>query len=254
MSILVIGQSHVAAIRAAARIRREADPERPRTRVIHTLEARYAPEITGEGRAEDEEGVRLSPPLAAEIAAQIDRHHPFVASCIGGNAHNVLALLRHPRPFDFRFPDEPSIEPGDGAEPMPLALVRAALEAAMARDLLRLRMVAAAAGPLVHLESPPPLADPELIAACAEGYFLERGITAAAVAPAPLRHRMWRLHGTIMREACAILSVPFVPVPAEALDEAGFLRPELAGDATHGNAMYGELLIRHLERTAALGA
>ena len=35
---LVIGQSHIAAIRSAAKARREADPDRPRTRVIHTLE------------------------------------------------------------------------------------------------------------------------------------------------------------------------------------------------------------------------
>jgi len=253
MSILVVGQSHVAAIRDAARRRREADPERPRTRVIHTLEARYAPEIESV-RGEGASGARLSTSLAAEIAAQIERHRPMVASCIGGNAHNVLALLRHPRPFDFRLPADPDVEPMAGAEPLPVALVRSALERTMARDLLRLRLVAAATERLVHIESPPPLADAAFIAERADSYFRDRGIDAAAVAPAPFRQRMWRLHGSVLREACASLGVRFLPVPRAAMDDGGFLRPELAGDATHGNADYGEMLIRGLESMAEPGA
>ena len=46
-SLLVVGQSHVAAIRAAARAHRESYPDEPRTRVIHTLEEVHAPEFEG---------------------------------------------------------------------------------------------------------------------------------------------------------------------------------------------------------------
>lgn len=238
-AILVVGQSHVAAIRAAARTRREHDPDRPRTRVIHTLEARYVPEL-----ADDQS--RFAEPLASDIRDQIGRHDPLVVSCIGGNIHNVLALIRHPRPFDFFLSGEVgALDPN--AEPLAEALVRAALIARMGRDLLRLRLLAEMARPFVHLESPPPLADATAIARQADAFFRDRGIMAADVAPAGLRHRIWRLHSRIVAETCDEIGVRFLPVPAAAMDEAGFFRPEYAGDATHGNEAYGELLIRMLE-------
>jgi hypothetical protein len=236
--ILVIGQSHIAAIRAAAKLRREADPERPRTRVIHLGEPHYAPEIVADDSA-------FTPPLAATIRDQVDRHHPRIVSCIGGNAHNAIGLLRHPRPFDFRFDASDPLDPE--AEPLPLAAVRATLHQAMGRDLLRLRLLVAQVGPVLHLESPPPLLDDRLIADRADPFFREAGITPQLVAPAALRLRLWRLHGHIMRAACAEFGATFLSVPPSVLTPDGYLDPALAGDATHGNARYGEHMIRMIE-------
>lgn len=243
MNILVIGQSHVAAIRDAARVRREADPDRPRTRVIHTLEPRYAPEI------EDEAGpaARFSPALLDTIRDQIDRHRPRVASVIGGNYHNALALVRHPRPFDFHLSGEPSPPLDPQAEPVPEALVRAALEAGLARDRLRLTLLHAAIGPFVHLESPPPVRDDRFIAAAADAYFRARGIARDGVAPAAVRYRIWRLNSGLFRTMVEELGGTMLPVPPGVQDVDGFLRPDLAADATHGNAAYGEAMIRMLE-------
>ena len=50
MNLLVVGQSHVAAVRAAARTHREAFPDEPRTRVIHTCEEVHAPEFENVAR------------------------------------------------------------------------------------------------------------------------------------------------------------------------------------------------------------
>ena len=238
-SVLVIGRSHVAAIRDAARIRREADPARPRTRVIHMREPQYAPEIVGEG-----DSAAFSPALAAAIRDQIDRHAPVVASCIGGQFHNALALLRHPRPFDFRLSGEPAPEPAIGAEPIPEALVRAALADGMAGDLLRLRLLRDLIGPFIQLESPPLVEDDAFIAAHAEAYFAARGHD---VAPAPLRWKIWRLASRLMREGAEALGCRYLPVPAAAVDAAGYLAQPFAGDATHGNHRYGEAVIAQLE-------
>jgi hypothetical protein len=240
-SLLVMGQSHVAAIRAAARIRREADPDAPRTRTIHLGEPRYAPELLP-----DDSG--FAPPLVAAIRDQVDRHAPRIASCIGGNVHNVLGLMRHPRPFDFRLSEDDALDPA--AEPLPLGLVRATLTQAMARDLLRLRLLAALVGPFVHLESPPPLRDDALIAARADAFFRDRALTSHVVAPAALRHRLWRLHGAIVCDACRAADILFLPVPTDVMDGHGFLDPAFAGDATHGNAAYGERMIRLIEETS----
>lgn len=241
-AILVIGQSHVAAIRAAAKARREAHPDRLRTRVIHTGEPQYAPEMIGEG----EEAV-FSPALVAAIRDQMARHGPLLASASGGNVHNAFSLIRHPRPWDFLLSGEdgPPLDPQ--AEPITEALVRAALEAGLARDRTRLREIRRIAGDFVQLESPPPLADGDHIARQADAYFSERGIAGMGVAPPALRYRIWRLHSRIIADHCAALGVRFLPVPKQVQDERGFLRPDFAGDATHGNQAYGEAVIRALE-------
>lgn len=242
MNILVIGQSHIAAIRDAARARREADPERARTRVIHTLEPQYAPEIVGDA---------FTPVLEATIRDQIARHAPLVASAMGGNFHNALALIRHARPYDFLLSGEEGPPFTEGAEPIPEGLVSAALAAGLERDFARLRLLRAIAGPLVHLESPPPVRDDAWIAAHAERYFGERGLVTNGVAPAALRWRMWRLNARLFRAEVEAMGGRFLPVPAKVLDRDGYLRPEFAGDATHGNAAYGEAALEALEASQA---
>jgi len=240
--ILVIGQSHVAAIRSAAKLRREADPDRPRTRVIHTLEPQYGPEIEVEGDVQ-----RFSVALSAAIRDQIDRHRPIVASASGGNVHNGFALIRHPRPFDFLLSDEdgPPLDPE--AEPISEALVRAVLEEALGRDLVRLREIKRLAGDFIQLQSPPPLADSTYIASAADAYFRDRGIASQGVASAGLRYKIWRLHSRIIAGYCSKLGARFLPAPREVCDDHGFLLNDFAGDATHGNAAYGEAVIRALE-------
>lgn len=241
--LLVIGQSHVAAFRAAAQLRREADPLAPRTRVIHTREPRYAPETI-----ETDGALRLAPPLAAAIGEQIARHAPRVVSATGGNAHAQLALIRHARPFDFRLSGEPSPPLDAGAELLTEGLVAATLARALAPDLARLRLLAALIGPVDQLESPPPVRDDAFIAAAADAYFRERGVAVRGVAGAGLRFRMWRLASRLVRAEAVALGGRFLPVPGAALDAEGFLRRELAADATHGNASYGALWIDELGR------
>jgi hypothetical protein len=237
-SLLVIGQSHIAAIRAAARVRREADPCAPQTRVIHTLEPRYAPELVADESA-------FAAPLMAAIRDQTERHRPHIVSCIGGNVHNVMGLIRHPRPFDVRLTPHDVL--GQGIEPLTQGLLRATLTHAMSRDLVRLRLLAALSGSLIHLESPPPLQDDALILDRADAFFRDHDLIALGVAPAGLRHRLWKLHGMIMRDACAEAGIRFVPIPEIAQDEDGYLHPTFAADATHGNALYGEAVIQQIE-------
>lgn len=243
-NILVVGQSHIAAIRSAAKTRREANPEAPRTRVIHTLEERYRPEMEGEGP-----DARFGPSLVETIRDQLDRHAPLFASAMGGNFHNVIALVQHERPFDFHLTGGSPLPLDEAAEPIPEVLVRAALEKGIARDLVRLRRLAEF-GSFIHIESPPPLRDDAAIAAQADAYFRGRGLETRGVAPAGLRWRIWRLNSRIMREAVEALGCRFLPVPATLCDADGFLLPHLAGDATHGNEAYGEALIRALEAMA----
>jgi hypothetical protein len=246
MNLLVVGQSHIAAVRAAAKTHREAFPDEPRTRVIHTLEEAHAPEFEDVAGG-DYSGARFGPRLGAAIEDQIERHNPRVASVIGGNVHNTLALMRHPRPFDFMLPDEGGPPRDEGSELIPLGLVVATLTQKLQPDFARLRALRAIAGPFIHVESPPPVRDEAYIAARAEAWFCNRAQGELIVAGAGLRWRMWRLTSRLLREAVAALEGRFLLVPAEACDQDGFLRQDLAADPTHGNEAYGELLIRAIE-------
>lgn len=242
-NLLIVGQSHIAAIRAAARTHREAFPDEPRTRVIHTLEEAHAPEFV----QDDYEAAQFGPNLRAAITDQIARHSPRVASVIGGNVHNVLALLRHPRPFDFLLAGEDGPPRDEGAELIPEALIRTTLARKLAPDLARLRALAALAPHFIHIESPPPIRDETYIAAHAESWFRDRAVGEIAAAGPGVRWRMWRLASRILREAAEGIGADFMPVPASVRDADGYLRPDLAADPTHGNAAYGEAIIRAIE-------
>ena len=246
MNTLVVGQSHVAAIRAAARTHREAFPDEPRTRVIHTVEEVHAPELENVVNG-DYSRASFGPQLRSAIEDQIARHAPRVASVIGGNVHNVLALIRHPRPFDFLLAGDPGPPLGEGAELIPEALVRAVLGARLAPDFARLRALKGIVGPFLHIESPPPVRNDAFIASRAEQAFRDR--TGAPVVPADpgLRWRMWRLSSRLVQDAVEAMGCTYLPAPAAARDPDGFLRLEFAADPTHGNEAYGELLIRAIE-------
>lgn len=245
-NLLVIGQSHVAAVRAAAKTHREAFPDEPRTRVIHTLEEVHAPEFVNVADG-DYSAAAFGPKLRAAIKDQVARHDPVVASVMGGNVHNVLGLLRHPRPFDFLLPDEHGPPFDQGAELIPMALVRGALQARLAPDFARLRALREIAGPFIQIESPPPIRDEAFIAERAEKAFRDRSQGEIVAAGPGVRWRIWRLSACLLRAAVEELGCRYLPVPAAAQDEQGFLRRDFAADPTHGNEAYGALLIGAIE-------
>lgn len=250
MTLLVVGQSHVAAIRAAHAARRASGGKFPRSRGLHTLEARFLPELVADEGSP--ERVRYGDVLTDEIRQEVALYSPRVASMIGGNAHNALALVRHPRGYDFRLSEGGAGPPPEpDAEPIPEALVRAALEARLEVDFRRMRLLRALIGPFVHIESPPPLRDDALIREMADAWFREQGVETLGVAPAGLRWRMWRLNSRLFRAEAERIGCSFLAVPAAVHDGDGFLRPELAADATHGDAAYGELIIQAIEALPA---
>jgi len=246
MNLLVVGQSHIAAVRAAAKAHREAFPDEPRTRVIHTLEPVHAPEFEGEVEG-DHANARFGAKLRAAIEDQIARHQPRVASVLGGNAHNALALVRHPRPFDFMLSDEKGPPRDEGAELIPEGLIRATLLERLRPDFARLHALYAIVGPFIHVESPPPVRDGDYISANAERSFRDRVAGEVVAAGMGVRWRMWRLSSRLLRDAVERMGGHFLAVPAETQDADGFLRMDYAADPTHGNQAYGEAVIRAIE-------
>ena len=69
------------------------------------------------------------------------------------------------------------------------------------------------------------------------------------VAPASLRHKLWRLHSHLVAEDCHAAGIEFVPAPPGAQDGRGYLAEAAYGDdSTHCNTWYGRRVIEQIVR------
>ena len=167
-------------------------------------------------------------------------------SMLGGNAHNILGLVAHRKPFDFTLPEEPHLANESGSEPQTYAFVEHALKSLMSYNLCFLRCARNAVdGPMLHLQSPPPIEDETLIQADLAPR-LATSLNPVGIAPPLLRYKLWRLHSKIVASTCAMLGIEYVPVPPKVLVDGRFLQPIFFQDATHANGAYGEVILDQL--------
>lgn len=198
---------------------------------------------TGDPWLVDEGGVRLRPDLAERVA-----RGTLVLSVVGGSAHTVLGMVEHPRPFDFVLPSDPSLPVDESREIVPAEAVRAKLKDIASPFLAKLPALLSVAGRVLQLEPPPPLADEVRIAQNVPWDFFPG--QPHAIAPKWFRYKLWRMHGEVIRAACAALDIPYIPAPQPAMDSEGFLATEYDEDGAHANAAYGLLVLETLRRTA----
>jgi hypothetical protein len=179
----------------------------------------------------------VTPELQAVLTPDV-----VVLSCIGGNAHNIMALLAHDPPFDFVCPAEPHLPLDADAEILSQAAVRDTLKRRASKHMDLFHKVAASArGPVFHAESPPPSPPHErFLSGLAQ-------LTDRRPATPRLRYKIWRLHSAIVREACDEAGVTFIPHPSRSTDDVGMLLPRYYLNPTHANAAYARLVWRQLE-------
>lgn len=242
--IIVFGHSHLEALHKAASDRKSK---------FKFLPLSEASPFTNPLVLIQEDGNQIPNP------AQLMRLHDVGAfndgidlvSIIGGNAHNVLGLLRHSRPFDIVLPnagndEDQSYQTQPKAELIPYEMMIRHFEQRSRKytDFLRL-LKPRVKGKLWHLESPPPCPDEEFIRNNIDTYFKDR--LAIGLTPATLRYRLWRCHSDMIRRTCKAIGITFIPAPPASMDENGFLRREGWGNATHGNAWYGAHALDQIE-------
>ena len=180
-----------------------------------------------------------------EIAETLGRGPVF--SAVGGSVHSVMAMVQHPRPFDFVLPSRPDLPIVAGAEIVPFAAIRRAMAAAVEEYLQIMRLVRRQATARVfHLEPPPPLEDGGRVQADVPWMFFPD--LTREVAPASLRYKCWRLHSELVAAFCAEQDIAVIPAPSEATDSRGYLKPVHYLDAMHVNASYGALVLAQMKR------
>jgi hypothetical protein len=225
-TVICVGSSHIHSIVAAARV---ANVELAAINLKHTA-----------ALVDDSTAPALQPTIVEQLAGKT------VISLVGGNSHNQIGLVRHPRPFDFVLPSEPEL-PSDDGELIPSAALETVLHKRMSGALSIMKLLRRQAlGRMYHFESPPPVADDDYIRASIDPYFQRRGVADLGIVSPRLRYKLWRLHSELVRRACLALKIEFVACPPEAM-AGGFLRAELCANATHANERYGAMLLSQIE-------
>lgn len=177
----------------------------------------------------------------------------LIASTIGGNQHQVFGLVQHPVAFDFMEPGRPGAYDSEASKLIPYQAMWAAFETRLrkgdGKPLTTLRQ--AAGRPIYHLTAPPPKESAAHILQRHESHFVEAGLAAKGVTPAPIRLKLWRLQCAVLHSLCTEWDIRLLPPPEGTQTPEGFLKPEFYhNDATHANVAYGELVLRQLEAVA----
>lgn len=238
---LIVGDSHIQALKLALK----RDPLRADID-LRIRAYRYAKNKDGRPIGD------LGEPQIIELIAR-SRDHDLVVSCIGGNQHQMIALIQHPQPFDVTLPGEPDIHVEPGSVLVPYQQIRALLDSGIrGRDGERLRQIREAArGKVYHLLPPPPKEDVAHVLANHETPFARAGIVERGVTPAGIRLKIWKIQSDVLAALARELNIILLPPPAAALTSTGFLAPDYyADDATHANHGYGSLVIEQIMRLA----
>lgn len=187
-------------------------------------------------------------PKIFEMAAEkvpADREKIYI-SMFGGNAHNALTLMEHPRPFDFILPEDANLPLDDASEFVTAAYIDTFIRKLAQQYILNMQTLKNAAdGDVFHFESPPPLESNEFILQNLEHWF--QNVIDPKISSPYLRYKLWRVHSKIIRDYCSVAGIRFVPAPKSASTKDGFLLEEHGGDSTHAGPSFGGLILRELE-------
>ncbi len=264
--VVLFGDSHIHAIQDAIEARREsgrdtfieahrllkskkaADGKGPRQWLATRLRR-----ILGAQSLGLRAGSRLVGDMTIESFYRIARTlgtDDVLVSVIGGNQYAVLSTVQHPRPFHFCMPGE-ECHPGQGVELVPFRALEhffvSGLRDGNGERLAALRRSTRAK--MVHLLAPPPKRKNHYIEHYHDTHFAEEGIARLGVSNPKLRMKFWKLQNRAIEDICRELGIETVPPPLAARDQHGYLpRSFYAGDATHANVDYGELVSQQLEQ------
>jgi len=237
---LAIGHSHLEALRLGAEAGGRGDVD-----FLSLADPKQQNFFASDGNG----GITLA---RAEAERITKAGYMAILCALRGNAHAKLGLLNHPRRFDFVLPDEPDLPFDCRAELVPYALIRKAMLREMAQQRIMLKaLCGGVTTPIVMLAAPPPVPSEEHIRRY-PSWFKDK-IGEAGISPLWLRYKLWRLQTKLAAETAEKLCIEMLPSPAEAADSQGMLREDCWNtDPTHGNATYGEMVWRQIDRRKEL--
>lgn len=222
--LVFLGDSHAHAVIRASRVLRQDSG-------VVAVDVRLVADPTVKSK-------EILPDLASRYKADA------VFCCVGGMEYNLLGLVESPEPFDFLYGSESWILPG--RKLVPQGLIRAALIARMRSAKGRTEKIRSQFDcPFIWVAPPPPFGDLEGTQKWPTAFV---SIVEQGIAPKEIRQKWYSAQIDLLQEDCRQAGIGFMPAPAQALDEQGFLRREFWDrDPTHGNAEYGAAVIDQMK-------
>lgn len=193
----------------------------------------------------------LNRQLQTDLVERLTALRPNAVLVSGwSNQHFIHGTLNHPRPFDFFMDREERDELVDGAEVVPLDLVRNRMKEACRWGILLTSYIKSISGAPIYFLSAPPIV--EDLTAIPEGISLkdfDQRKKTTGMCPPSFRLKVWRLFEDIFKQVCHELGIYFVSPPPDSFDSRGFLRQEYWGnDWLHANRQYGDLVLCQVEK------
>lgn len=244
-ALILLGHSHVAAVVDALKLRQPAAGNG--MLYVHDVWAHNTQYADSDGAG----GIAFNKDVLSLIERTVPADQPRqYITMFGGNGHVLLALSKHPRPFDFVLPERPDLPLDPTAEVVPYDYLAETLKPLMMSYIWQMIGLRQALGQsILCIETPPPYGDDAYVSQNLGSYIPDpKNIVGRA-----MRYKMWRLHSNLLKYFCDACGIEFLSAPEAGIDPEGFLRREGYGiDATHANAWYGELLLRKLEQRYAV--
>lgn len=187
----------------------------------------------------------------------VEAHAPrrAVAVLWGGNRHLAHYLFAPLPLFDFVVAEDPNLPLDEGALLIPEEAMRAFLAPPIRQLEKRVMTLVQRAAQVLIPGTPPPKEDDAFIRArfTKEPHFVRMAdnlgldIMKVPLSPALLRLKMWIALQGLLKDLAQKSGSTYVPVPAAARTESGFLHPSCyADDVTHANIRFGELMLNEL--------
>ena len=245
---LAIGHSHLTTVQHAYKQRIPAAEAGSATKFLflQLLNEEFRPPIIA-----DDGGVRINKRLEAAILDGVYNlpQRKVIAMFLSGNEYQFIGMFNQPRRYDFLLPERPDLPPQPGAEVIQTALIEEKLGRNIRAATQLVPIIKALVGsdiPIYAMQSPPPIPDNDYILKGNSAFARE--LETLGVAPPSLRYKLWMLQSRLFRKYLTDAGVFYLPPPAAAVDEAGYMVP--AGwhpDGVHGSLWFGDLLLQQIE-------
>lgn len=234
--VVVIGDSHTAAIKRARDFEERAD------QYSHIEVLRFRKE-----KGDDQLGDVDFDDFCKRISRFTE--DDMIFSTIGGNQYAVISTIRNPADFYFLESSADEDVVSDNAQLVPNRALRSYLEPPLRINVVALveRIKMHTRAQVFHVLPPPPKADNDFISQHFESRFLEEGIAELGPSRPKFRLKCWQMQSELLMQICAEAGIGIVPPPPEAMTADGFLaEPYYGKDVTHGNRRYGELVLKQV--------
>lgn len=174
---------------------------------------------------------------------KVAQDNGILITFINGNDHSVLSLLQHPIPYDFLLPWRSDLDLMPGRQPVPLDVITRQMESALNSTIATLTFMRISLPKMriLHVMPPPPMASEEQIRKAPE-VFGDK-IRQCGITPLPIRIKYYLLYQEVIGRTLSNLGIEAIMPPDKALNPDGSLADQYVYGCTHGNDLYGSLVV-----------